>query len=217
MSWDYEELRGLCQQHGLPDSTLYQNVLQWKLWRAGYHAERAQEVWCELDQIAKEKGSVKVGGEEWQRVEFASTAETEAVAQVLHSMLDILAQILNLTLLNPPLAESSASFYTVKEKLKRANRASQVLTEMETLQDSDAAKYLGAFVNTIKHRHLLDTDFRAEYGNGTRNEQGVRFKAFTRNGDPYTAVWASDIFASYRKSVVEGICAVGSAVNDYLR
>lgn len=217
MTWDYVELRDLCQKQGLPDSTVYQNALQWKLWRADYHAERAREVWCELDQIGKENGPVNVGGEEWQKAEFGSTAETEAVAQVLHSMLDVLAQILNITLLNPPLSESNVCLHRVAKELKEANYAPEVLTEIKSLQNNVAAKYLRAFVNTIKHRHLLDTDFRAEFGEDTRNEEGVRFKAFKYGGKPYPTVWASDIIASYRKSVVEGICAVGRAVNDYLR
>jgi len=217
MTWDCEELRTLCHRHALPDSTTYQNALQWKLQRADYHAESAQEAWSEIDRIAEEKGRIQVGGKEWMAAEFAVTAETEAAAQVLHSMLDVLSQIVNLTLLQPPLSEAEASLHKVIRKLGEQNRAPQVATELESLRDCYAAEYLDAFVNTIKHRHLLDTDFRAEFGEGTRNEQGVRFKAFTRNGTPYPVVWASEILDRYRQNITEGICAVGKAINDYLR
>ena len=62
-TWDYEELRRLCSAKGLPDSTVYQNSLEWKRWRVEYHAERAQAVWGELFSA---RTRVVVGGEEWE-------------------------------------------------------------------------------------------------------------------------------------------------------
>jgi hypothetical protein len=84
--WNFEELGSLCQQQGLPDSTIYQNAMHWKLQRAEYHAKVAREAWSRLDRV---KGTVVVGGAEWNEAEFASTAETEAAAQVMHSFLDV--------------------------------------------------------------------------------------------------------------------------------
>jgi len=217
MCWDFAELRDLCRKRGIGDSTVHQNALQWKLWRADYHAERAQAVWSELDQIVKAKGAIEVGGQEWQKAEFASTAETEAAAQALHSMADILAQIVNKAVLKTPLSEAQVSLGKVCEELKRRNCAPIIVSKIESLQNSKEFEYLNAFVNTIKHRHLLDTDYRAEFGNGTRNEEGIRFKAFTYKGRSYSTVWASDILDGYKKRIADLICAVGNAVNDYLR
>jgi hypothetical protein len=217
MCWDFVELRGLCQKQGIADSTVHQNALQWKLWRADYHAERAQAVWSELDQIVKAKGGIQVGGQEWQKAEFASTAETEAAAQALYSMADILAQIVNKAVLKTPLSEAEVSLSGVRDDLKEQGDAPIVVSKIESLQNSKEFKYLNAFVNTIKHQHLLDTEHRAEFGKGKRNEDGIRFKAFTYKGRSYSTVWASDMLYAYKKRMADLICAVGNAVNDYLR
>lgn len=214
MCWDYEELRKLCNKKGAPDSTVYQNALQWKIWRVDYHAERVEAVWNDL--MAKRKGPIEVGGQEWQKAEFASTAETEAAAQALHSMADILAQIVNKVVLDKPIPEGQVYLADVLKKLKRQGNASNIVSKIKLLKSSKEFKYLNAFVNTIKHRRLLDTDYRAEYGQGTRNEKGIRFKAFKYNGR-HPTVWASDILGDYKKRIVDLICAVGNAVNAYLR
>lgn len=217
MRWDYEELRKLCQKRGVRCSIAYQNALQWKLWRADYHAERAQAVWSELDQLVEVKGPIVVGGQDWSETEFASTAETEAAAQALHSMADILAQIINEAVLKRPLSGAQVTLFNVCKNLKNQKNASSVASRIEALQASKEFDYLHAFVNTIKHRRLLDTEWRAEYGEGARDERGIRFKAFTYKGKSYSTIWASDILNDYKNKVVDLICAVGNAVNDYLR
>jgi hypothetical protein len=88
---------------------------------------------------------------------------------------------------------------------------------MNTLLGSSEVKYIVAFVNTIKHRHLLDTDYRAEHGIGTRNGESVRFKPFVYKGNSYPEVWAIDIVGSYMDSLVRMICAVGKEINKSLR
>jgi len=217
MCWDFAELRVLCQKRGIEDSMAYQNSLEWKRWRVEYHAERAQKVWSELDQLVKAKGQIVVGGQEWSETEFASTAETEAAAQTLYSMADVLAQIVNKALLKTLLSEAQVSLGKVCETLKKRNCAPIVVSKIESLQNSKEFGYLNAFVNTLKHQHLLDRDYRAEAGEGTRNEEGIRFKAFTYKERSYSTVWASDILDGYKKKIADLICAVGNAVNDYLR
>ena len=217
MCWDYEELRKLCQKAGAPDSTVYQNALEWKLWRVNYHAERVKAIWRELNQIVETKGSIQIGGQDWQKAAFTSTAETEAAAQALHSMADILAQIVNKAVLKPSLPEKQVYLSEVHQRLSAQGNGSRVVAKIAALQKSPAFDYLNAFVNTIKHRRLLDTEYRAEGGEGTRNEEGIRFKAFTYKGWDYPTVWASDILANYKKEIVNLICAVGNAVNKYLK
>ena len=218
MCWDYEELRKLCQAQGVQDSTVHQNALQWKVWRADYHAETAKAIWNELDQVFRAKGGIGVVGDrDWQKADFASTAETEAAAQALHSMADILAQIVNKSVLKKPLPETQVTLSKVCEDLKKQMDASNVMSKVVALQTSKEFDYLNAFVNTIKHRRLLDTEWSAEYGKDTRNEEGIRFKAFIYKGRSYSTIWASDILDGYKKRIADLICAVGNAVNDYLR
>jgi len=158
-----------------------------------------------------------VGGQEWNEAVFASTAETEAAAQALFSMGDILAQIVNKSVLKEPLPEAQVSLPEVHKHLEEQGYAPIVVAQIESLQKSNEFKYLSAFVNTIKHRHLLDINFRAERGEGTRNTQGIRFKDFEYKGRNYPVTWATDILNSYKKRIAVLICAVGNAINDYLR
>ena len=132
-------------------------------------------------------------------------------------MADVLAQVLNKALLKSPLSESEVFLWKVYKELKDQHCAPIVFSKIESLQKSKEFKYLNAFVNTIKHQHLLDTDYRAEAGKDTRNEEGIRFKAFVHKGRSYSTVWANDILGPYRKRIFEHICNVGNAVNDYLR
>ncbi len=217
MRLDFEELRAACKKHGLPDSTIYQNSLQWKLRRTRYHAKKSRAVWDKLDQIVSQKGSVAVGDREWQEVEFASAAEAEAAAQVVHSMGDTLAQILNLALLKPSLSEEEVYLGKVQDSLRSQSRYASIVSRVKELKACTYFQYIDAFVNTIKHRRLLDTDYHAEGGEGTRKDQSVRFLPFQYKGRAYPTTWANDITDSYIQAVTSRICDVGNSLNDYLR
>jgi len=214
LAWNYEELRRLCSAKGLPDSTVYQNSLEWKRWRVEYHAERAQAVWDELFSAGT---PVVVGGTDWEETQFASTAETEAAAQVLHSMADVLAQIINQAILGGKLAEQEVTLAGVLKELRRQKIATALVSKVEGLQKSAEFDYVNAFVNTLKHRRLLDTEYRAEFGKNMRNAEGVRFKAFSYKGKQYPVTWARDILGPYKTKIIELISCVGNAINDHLR
>ena len=85
------------------------------------------------------------------------------------------------------------------------------------MKDSHEFKYINAFVNTIKHRRLLETEYVAEFGMGTRNDDGIQIKAFSYKGDSFPPIWAKDIVGDYQSRILEHIYAIGNAVNDYLR
>lgn len=128
-----------------------------------------------------------------------------------------MAQIVNKAVLESPLSESEVFLWRVCEKLKDQHCAPIVVSKIESLEKCKEFKYLNAFVNTIKHQQLLDTDYRAKAGKDTQNEEGIRFKAFIHKGRSYSTVWANDILGPYKERIFELICNVGNAVNEYLR
>lgn len=77
-------------------------------------------------------------------------------------------------------------------------------------------KYIEAFCNTIKHRRLIKTDFRAEYGENAKNESGLRFEEFMFKGGTYPQTWGSDILEKYRFHILDLLTEVGLNINKYI-
>jgi len=213
-TWSFEELNNLSAAKGLPGSRVYQQALLWKRWRASYHAEQYDEIWSRLFSSSDE---IQVGGEDWNKAQFASEAHTEAATQVLHSMVDILAQIINKVVLRDGLPEDKVTLNSIVRELGKQGIANKIVAAIDKLQNSEEFRYINAFVNTIKHRRLLDTTYRLEYGKGKRNEKAVCFREFEYKGDSYGFTWATDIIGPYKNRIVELISEIGIAVNEYLR
>jgi len=84
------------------------------------------------------------------------------------------------------------------------------------LIDDGTFQYIEAFCNTIKHRRLIKTDFRAEYGENARNESGLQFEEFTFKGNAYPQTWGSDILEKHRFHLLDLITGVGLNINTYI-
>ena len=215
--WSFEELRNLCAAKGLPDSKTYREALLWKQQRALYHEEQYHKIWTEFFSSLSGMDEVKVGGRVWNKAQFASEAHVEAAAQVLHSMADVLAQIINKVVLCDDLSEYNVSLSSVVAKLKKKDGAHKIVVAIDKLQNSTEFRYINAFVNTIKHRRLLDRVYHMEYGENTRNEKAVCFQQFEYKGDCYGFTWAIDIIGPYKSRIFKLIIEIGNAVNEYLR
>ncbi|MBA7632124.1 hypothetical protein ES703_39666 [subsurface metagenome] len=216
-TWNFEELRNLCTNKGLPDSKIYQEALLWKQQRASYHAEQYHKMWRELFSSLGKMGEIKVGGQVWNEAQFASEAHAEAAAQTLHSMADILAQIINKAVLYDGFPEDKVTLYRIVGKLKKQDSAHKIVAAIDKFRNSAEFRYIDAFVNTIKHRRLLDRSYHLEYGENTRNEQAVCFQEFEYKGHRYRFTWATDIIGPYKSRIFELIIEIGNAVNEYLR
>ena len=216
-TWNFEELRDLCINKGLPDSKIYQEALLWKQQRASYHAEQYHKIWSELFSSLGELGETKVGGQVWNEAQFASEAHVEAAAQALHSMADILAQIINKAVLRDGFPEDKVTLYRIVGKLKKQGIAHKIVAAIDKLQNSEDFRYIDAFLNTIKHCRLLNRIYHMEYGEDKRNEKAVCFQQFEYKGHRYGFTWATDIIGPYKSCIFELIMEIGNAVNQYLR
>ncbi|MBI4642075.1 MAG: hypothetical protein HY731_15415 [Candidatus Tectomicrobia bacterium] len=212
MPWNYVEFKDLCNAQGRRDSTVCHNALVFKQDFAEFHANQAADAWSRLFTSGV---PISIGGQEWEEAGFAYEAYTEAAVQALHPMADILAQIINLAILGGSLSEDQVSLAKVKKKLECI--ASDVLSAINVLEQSQEFCYIAAFANTIKHRRLIDISFHVEYGAGTSNTLGFRFDTFSYKRHTYPAVWGRDILENYRLRVVDLICDIGNTMNDFLR
>jgi len=217
MLWNVEDFRKLCQEKEIGDTTTYQNTLHWKIALVNFHAEKSQNVWDELyNKLNEGKKSISINDPEWGEAEFASEAHTVAAAHALHSMADIMAQIVNIVVINGRFSEGQVTMKKILKHLDDNSIAPQIKIVIEHLLNSSEFRYIDAFVNTIKHRNLIDTNWGLEYGEGKRNEAGVRFKEFKYNGYLYPLTWTSQIVHDYKTKIIELVLNIGIELNKYL-
>jgi hypothetical protein len=100
--------------------------------------------------------------------------------------------------------------------MEREGIAGDVAKRVKELLDDDVFNYVEAFCNTIKHRRLIKTNFRAEYGENPRNESGLLFEEFTFKGPVYPKTRGSDILEKYRFRLLDLITEIGLSINQYV-
>ena len=215
MTWNLEEFRNLCNNHGIPDTKIYQDALYLKSWRANNFGSKALDVWGHLFSTSQE---IVAGDKEWNETQFNSESYIEAALQASHSLADIIAQIINVAILGSHFTDKAdVDIKKVYRELNCRGVVTDITRAVQVLLDSPEYRYINGFVNTIKHRNLIYTDFHIEFGVRARNEQGMRFKSFTYNGVEFPITWASDIVNVTIPNLGNYIIDIGNAVNDYLR
>ena len=210
--WNLLELTKLCEQKGLPIAKVYQNSLAWRWHRAGYHADTASKIWSDLFK----ESPVSLGGTLFEEAAFSYEAQVEACVLSLHSLADILSQIINVVILGRRFKEDDVSIKRVLEVMEKEGIAPDVVKSTRGMIDDELFLYIEAFSNTIKHRRLINTEFRAEFGEKSRNESGLRFEEFIFKNRTYPQTWGSDILKKYRLHVLDLITEVGLNINRYI-
>ena len=117
--WNYKELRNLSKQKGIPDSTVYLNTLEFKGRRARFFADKSNKA---IDRWKKSRPNVNLNDPEIMQeigeATFGAEAYAEAALWNLHTMADVLAQIMNVILLQARLSEEAVSFKKIKDEIK---------------------------------------------------------------------------------------------------
>jgi hypothetical protein len=212
--WNFQELKELCESKKRPYPYEYIESLYWKKQLAEIHAAEAKRVWKELFEC-----SFALGDEKYSKAHLVYAANIECCAHCLHSMVDLLMQIINSTVLNGEFKEEDVKFWSIYKTIKSNNNKiyRNILNSLDLLVKDEAYNYLSAFNNINKHRKLIKSDFHAEYGEKCRNEQDIVFREFTYNSKEYPRTWGRDIIEKYRTDVISLICDVGQSVNDFVR
>jgi len=212
--WDFEELRKLSKEKNIPESTIYQNSLEWRWKRADFHAKKAQEAWTELY-----KSSFTFGDQRYYEAVFSYEAHVEACIQSLDSMIDILAQIINIVILGSRFSEHQVSpgkIIKYMQSMQNQKNTSYVLDSLKKLLDSGAFCYINAFCNTIKHRRLIKTYIRAEYGDNYKNKSGIKFLEFHYKDATHPETWGDEILERYRYQLKDLLTYTGLNINKFL-
>lgn len=214
MKWDIQEFNRLCDINGLPSTDIYIITLHSKIWRAENFANKAEKVWQQLFASHDELSTADV---EWRYCWFESEAYAEAALQALHSTADVLAQIINCIILGGHFSEDKVSLYRVLNKLKTDTIAPDVEKAIEEFSTMKEFKYVDGFVNTTKHRRLINAEFRTESGVDTGFREGLRFRPFEYKQERFQEEWISNIRQTVIPMTIEGLEKIGISINDYMK
>ncbi|MBD2613889.1 hypothetical protein H6G94_21865 [Nostoc punctiforme FACHB-252] len=156
---------------------------------------------------------------------------TESIATNLHSLADVLAHVINVIVLKPLqtapdcLNSRQISIHNVKNKLSslrsldsvRDQYIAEIVREIDKLIDSSEFRYIAAFVNTIKHRSLLDTEFTLTIQSGSLMDIGYRLDPFDYEGNCFPQTQCRVVAMDYREKVIDLVFDVGNSINNYCR
>ncbi|WP_445247241.1 hypothetical protein [Microcoleus sp. OTE_8_concoct_300] len=156
---------------------------------------------------------------------------TESISTNLHSLADILAHVINVIVLKPLQAESEylvsrqISIHNIKNKLTalssldvvRSQSIAEIIKGADNLIASAEFKYIAAFVNTIKHRSLLDTEFYFHLKSGILMDLGYRLDPFIYEGCDFPQTPCKVVVMDYREKVIDLVFDIGNSINNYCR
>lgn len=209
MSCNFRRLEELCRAKGHEDAIKYVRSLIWKVWLARYHrdeaAAKAQPLVNQPADLTNPQNDPK-----WILAQYEVEAHTVAVSQALHSIADVSAQTVNVCF-NLGKTEKQVTAYRIRDELSGQPDYADIHAALSALLDCDSFKYVEAFVNTVKHRRLIDISFNininAEAG---QIAEGVRFQQFDfdRSGSTvtYPSTFANEICDRHSVEIVRMTC-----------
>lgn len=206
MNWDLEEFYKF-----VDIDNIYPHSLNRKIFRANLLAKKSVDKWNEYINSDFEIPSI-----EFEEIEFEIETYLEASLQNMHSTADVLAQIVNIAVLSGYFKEECVSANKVKNQLRCTNCAKGVCDSFELLLKSESFKYINAFVNTIKHRRLIEL---IPYGEFIKEKQGILGIMFSnfKYGKEYEKTPTEKVINTYFKEIEQHIDEVGYEINKYLR
>ena len=146
-------------------------------------------------------------------------AHTIAAAQSLHSTADIMALVIFWALNFPKCAkapdEHRLNLYQVRNHLQNEPNCTDIRDAINALLESDQFKYLNAYVNTTKHRSLVQVKYTAHLDPTDKPRQGLKIVAFEYNNKQFDERWAKDFLFSEAQHVRDGILFIGNTLNAF--
>jgi hypothetical protein len=186
--------------------------------------------------IVTEDLTLKLGAQ-FPKTQLEVEIYIESIASNLHSLADVLAQIINEIVLKPLLpcdehiSSEKVDLNQVKTKLDKVKTKlvaltpdsakyrdiSQIIDSIGNLSKSWEFLYISGFVNTIKHRRLLNTTFHLKVDRGSLIDLGFKLDKFDYKGTPFPEMSCRSIVIDYREKLIDFIFDIGNSVNNYCR
>jgi hypothetical protein len=204
--------------------------IPWKFSQANYFAEEALQVIQRVLPDDRLKAYVKLVKNmlgvaddelksELSQAEFKSECYIIGFAHIIHSVSDIMAQIIYYALnlkkkLGSEIPEQNRKLSTILKKLEKLNLATNLQSLIEQYLNSPEYKYLNAYTNTIKHRSLID---RSYYLSAVPPyEHGFKIEEFKYKGENFSSKMSCDFTGSNFLELKKKIINIGNEINNFL-
>ena len=207
MEWSFTELRAYCVKLGRPDPDNFIEALHWRLLRAKFHANAAQEVWLRLT-----AQHFAIDGDVQRKAQFEYEAYVEACLLSLHAKADVLGQLINLAVLSNAISQDKVTLNAVRKQLAQTLPSDPILEQINGLCNSVEFRYITAFCNTIKHQRLIVTTYELD---NERERDGFLFTQFVYNNHVFEARWGHDIL-DFPSAIQSHIISAGIVINSHL-
>ncbi len=222
MSW-HDEFDRLCQVRGLSDSRMYLQTLEWKEFCAESTYEAYKNIYNQLEKEIKNSKIIEImkdgrfGSYIWK-----ASGEAASCIHITRTMVDVILQLINKTILEEEILEHKVTFSNVKHKLKDKS-ASKIIENLKILEESEEFNYIRNLDNKLKHQNLVPTDYVQTNLNDIKNlRKGLKFQSFemtynNRDSKKFPEVWIDEILDQFRKKIVYLIEDLGNEINEYLQ
>lgn len=232
MSWDTPKLlNAVKEKYGEKQFELLRpslNSVSWKLLMAQYHASESKKIIERALPENEENEKLKITkmffavasnrqeAKKFNMARFCAEAHIVAFAQALHSVVDIVAQVLIFSLklnLNSNLSEES-NIFDVKKYLINQPSFAAISHTIEKLLESYEFRYLQAYTNVTKHRSLVAKDYTLNFNPNINRSHGFVIDKFTYKGKSFTERWADEFIFDGHKFIHGEILHIGNLINE---
>jgi hypothetical protein len=220
-TWKTQELLDFCRKDLTDNAAVYVASARSKIDRILFLVDRF---------TVTEDRTLQLGSAQFLKTQLEVEIYIESIASNLHSLADVLAQIINEIVLKPllPCAKHISSEKVDLNKVKtqlgeltldsvKDRYISQIIDSIENLSSSSEFLYISGFVNTIKHRRLLNTTFHLKVDRGSLIDLGFKLDKFDYKGSHFPEMPCRSIVIDYREKLIGFIFDIGNSVNNYCR
>jgi len=209
---------------------IYTNSFNKKLAFARFHAEEIRRIYEEF--LTKNKiskiplithkillsASDPIINRDFYETIFMIEANIIAYAQAFHSLADILSHIifygLEIENYNCSFNKDSISIKKVSDFINGYLYGDLITNQVEKLFHCNEFKYLEGFVNTTKHRSLVETKHSIEFTDPQK--YGVKIYPFNYNVNKFQKKWSEDFITIDFKIILDRLINIGNSINNCL-
>ncbi len=201
--------------------------VSWKLAQAEFHIKESKKALNDaLPNEVDLAGMLKIAGwfgghdkDKFQLAGFAAEAHLIAFAQSLHSVTDIAAQVIiyALNLNNTSKLSNKSGIRKVIDHFTKMQLYPELLNAINNLLQSQEFLYLEAYVNTTKHRTLIENTFKLNLATTNGQQYGIELSSFSFKGNDFPSKRADDFTGEIYMKVSAAIRNVGSVLNEIVQ
>lgn len=208
-NWNLKELFSLTSALNLPHPGVYTDSIAWRLDLADYHIHKCNDMVQKLHAPANIKSF-----RDLPKIFPEYEAHFVAAVESMNSAPEMLAQVINLNLIEPQ-PEGKVFFDRCLKLVIASHALSGIEQHLSGFCGSEEYKYVRAFANVCKHRRLADFKYNISV-NQQQFRMGFKTKAFQYDDTRFEERWSEEVLA-YAVHIKGSICDLGIDINNALK